>query len=365
MRVLCIDDDAAALAALRQTLEMDGHGVETALGAAAGWESFNRGVRTGQPFGGVFLGGQASDMQDLARRIKDARPQTIVIGSAEASLSERVAWPQQLDHFLLRPLAPADVRRALQSGARSDGAIKAEAEDVIRVILVDDHPVVRERIRAVLAASDDLTLVGEAADATEARRLIEQRKPDVVLMDLNLPGISGHEAIRHLRQEWPDIKVVVLTVNDSEWSFIEAMRNGACGYLLKDGPHDLIPLAVRSALHGGSLVPHRLLEYHAVAQPRSHRGQARALPELTARELEVLRLVARGLHNRVICERLHLAEVTVKKYVQSLIAKTGVHDRTQLAILAVRQGLGDDDEPAGSSNGNSDTRQSRPLMPAR
>lgn len=217
---------------------------------------------------------------------------------------------------------------------------------MVKVMLVDDHPVVREGLRTVIESAPDMDLVGEAGDGREALQMLAALRPQVMLVDLHLPDMSGLELIRHLRREWPSTAVVVLTVNDSHWSFTEALRAGACGYLLKDAAYDLIPLAIRAAAQGGSLIQQRLLAAHAqtlpaVSAPRSQ------LPELTAREADVLNLLAQGCKNRIISEQLHLAEVTVKKYVQSLIAKVGVEDRTQLAVLAARHGFGEDAEVAG------------------
>jgi DNA-binding NarL/FixJ family response regulator len=216
----------------------------------------------------------------------------------------------------------------------------------IRVVLVDDHPVVREGLRTVLHTDPGIDLVGEAADGAQALEIAGRLLPDVMLLDIQLPGRTGLEVLRELKSLHPQIGVVILTTHDSEVYFVEAMRTGASGYLLKDAPHELLGLAVRTAALGVRLVPPGMLDgvirgAEVVTRRTSDPTLDRITSQLTPRELDVLRLLARGAQNRVISEELHLAEVTVKKYVQSVVAKLAVPDRTQAALLAARLGLAD------------------------
>lgn len=216
----------------------------------------------------------------------------------------------------------------------------------VTVLLVDDHPVVREGLHTVLSADPVIELVGEASTGEEALEMLERLRPQVVLLDVQLPGMNGLDTLRAIKQRSKETAVVMLTVYDSEMYFIEAMRCGANGYLMKDAQQELISLAIRSAACGGCMVNMRMVA--ATAQRMRLPIETPPDPEvakitskLTPRELDVLRMLARGLQNRAISERLHLAEVTVKKYVQVVVAKIGVPDRTRAALLGARLGLGD------------------------
>lgn len=216
----------------------------------------------------------------------------------------------------------------------------------IKVLLVDDHPVVREGLRTVLRAEPGIELVGEAASGLHALNMMEVADPQVVLLDIQLPGMSGLETLREIKRRAPHVAVVMLTMYDSEVYFAEAVRLGANGYLLKDSPQELISLAIRAAGQGGMVIPPRLfetamrLQMDVPAKPVDRQLQE-LTSNLTPRECDVLRLLARGYPNRAISDEMHLAEVTVKKYVQSLVGKLGVPDRTHAALLAARLGLAD------------------------
>lgn len=220
------------------------------------------------------------------------------------------------------------------------------AASTIRVVLVDDHPVVREGLRAVLRDDPGIELVSEAASGAQAIDFVERDLPGVVLLDIQLPGISGLEVLRDIKHRHPEIGVVMLTMYDSEVYFVEAMRSGANGYLLKDASHALLCTAVRAAAMGGMIVHPRMLEVAVRGAEVSFRRTSdptleKVTSQLTPREFDVLRLLARGAQNRAISEQLHLAEVTVKKYVQSVVAKLAVPDRTRAALLGARLGLAD------------------------
>jgi two-component system, NarL family, response regulator LiaR len=209
----------------------------------------------------------------------------------------------------------------------------------IRVLLVDDHAVVREGLRTYLGLHDDVAVVGEAANGREAVEAAVRLRPDVVLMDLVMPVLDGVGAMRELRSELPDCRVIALTSFTDEGTLLPAIQAGAAGYLLKNVSPAELHRAIVTAHAGGALldpsVAARLLD--AIATPTA---PAAAAPErLTPREREVLALLGRGYANKRIARELGVAEKTVKTHVGHVLAKLGVTDRTQAALLAVREGL--------------------------
>jgi DNA-binding NarL/FixJ family response regulator len=201
---------------------------------------------------------------------------------------------------------------------------------VIRVLIADDHAVVRQGLRTFLDLQEDIEVVGEAADGAEAVALAERLAPDVVLMDLVMPGVDGVEAIRRLRERAPATRAVVLSSFIDDDRLFPVVRAGAAGYLLKDvQPAELVD-AIRT-VHGGGALLHPQVAARLLAEV--------AGDPLTPREREVLSLVGRGMANKVIARELGLAEKTVKAHVSSILAKLGVADRTQAALYAVREGL--------------------------
>jgi NarL family two-component system response regulator LiaR len=206
----------------------------------------------------------------------------------------------------------------------------------LRLLLCDDHEMVRTGLRTFLELQPGMEVVGEAATAEQALALIPRLAPDVVLMDLNLPGMTGVEAIRRIRADHPEVRVLALTSYAGEDSVLPAIRAGVSGYLLKDvGPAELAQ-ALRSVHRGGSPL-HPQVAATVMAQVTE---PARDL--LTPRESEVLRLVARGLTNRLIARELALSEKTVKAHLSAIFAKLNVADRTQAALYAVRTGLAEE-----------------------
>jgi two-component system, NarL family, response regulator LiaR len=205
---------------------------------------------------------------------------------------------------------------------------------VIRVVLADDHAVVRQGLRTFLDLQDDIEVVAEASDGLEAVEASERLDPDVVLLDLVMPGLDGLGALKRLREG--RARIIVLTSFGDDDKLFSALRGGAAGYLLKDvQPADLVR-AIRSAHAGESplspAIATRVVE--EVAQ-----GAVSAHDDLTPRELDVLTLIARGRSNKVIARELGVAEKTVKTHVSHILAKLGVSDRTQAALYAVKQGL--------------------------
>ena len=201
---------------------------------------------------------------------------------------------------------------------------------MIRVLIADDHAVVRQGLRTFLDLQDDVEVVGEAEDGAEALEAAERLAPDVVLIDLVMPGVDGIEAIRGLRERVPAARAIVLSSFIDDEKLFPAVRAGAAGYLLKDvQPQDLVE-AIRTVHGGGALLHPRVA---------SRLLEEMASDPLTPREREVLSLIGRGMANKVIARELSLSEKTVKAHVSNILAKLGVTDRTQAALYAVRAGL--------------------------
>ena len=213
---------------------------------------------------------------------------------------------------------------------------------MIRVLVVDDHPIVRQGLRSYLSTRDGIEVVGDANDGESAVTLAADLLPDVVLMDLAMPGMGGLAAIREIVALGRGTRILVLTSFSSEDQVIPAIQAGAVGYLLKDASPEEVEAAVRAVDAGeGRLDPSLAAVVMAVAAGRD-RADADAddgLSRLTPRETEVLRLLGEGLSNRALAERLFVAEKTVKTHVSSILAKLGLTDRTQAALFAVHHGL--------------------------
>jgi two-component system, NarL family, response regulator LiaR len=208
---------------------------------------------------------------------------------------------------------------------------------VIRVLIADDHAVVRQGLRTYLELQQDVEVAGEAADGEAAVAEAERLAPDVVLLDLAMPRLDGVAALRELRLRAPAARVIVLTSFGEDDRLFEALRAGAAGFLLKDTePPDLVR-AIRSAHAGES--PLSPATATRVVEEVARGGRPRAADLLTPRELDVLRLIARGRSNKRIALELGVAEKTVKTHVGHLLAKLGLADRTQAALYAVREGL--------------------------
>lgn len=200
----------------------------------------------------------------------------------------------------------------------------------IRLLLVDDHPAFRMGIAALIASEPGLEVVAQTGDGWAALGLYREKKPDVVLMDLHLPGVSGVEVTMSIRKEFPDARVVVLTTFDRDEDIYRAMQSGAKSFMLKDAPEDELAATIRAVHAGEPALPPKVAKRLADRRQRA---------DLSVRELEVLQLIIMGRSNKEISTSLLLSEETVKAYLKTLFTKLNVHDRTQAAISAIRQGI--------------------------
>lgn len=213
---------------------------------------------------------------------------------------------------------------------------------MIRVLVADDQALVRAGFRAILEEQDDLDVVGEAKDGGEAVAIARELRPDVVLMDVRMPGVDGIEATQRLLRDGDAPRVLILTTFDLDEYVYEALKAGASGFLLKDAPRDQLVGAVRTVAAGEALLApalvRRLIE-DFVRRPAPGARSPTELNDLTERELEVLTLVARGLANAEIAARLFVSEATVRTHVTHILAKLGLRDRVQAVVLAYESGL--------------------------
>jgi DNA-binding NarL/FixJ family response regulator len=207
---------------------------------------------------------------------------------------------------------------------------KLKKQNGIRVMLVDDHPAFRKGMAALIESEPDLSVVGQTGDGREALQIYRETKPDVVLMDLRLPGMGGVEAILAIRKEFPDARVIVLTTFDMDEDIFRAIQSGAKSYLLKDTPDDELSETIRAVHAGQQVLPPKVADRLAVRQRRA---------DMSEREMEVLQLLIKGRSNKEIGSSLFVCEDTVKAHLKSLFSKLGVHDRTEAAISAIRHGI--------------------------
>jgi DNA-binding NarL/FixJ family response regulator len=205
-----------------------------------------------------------------------------------------------------------------------------EFTGIIRVLCVDDHPLVRKGIASILANEADMELVGEANNGREAVEMFKEFKPDVVLMDLRMPDLDGTSATRMIRQEVPDAKIIALTSYDGDQDIYRALEAGVRGYILKEMVHTEVVRAIRTVHSGKRLMPQEVAERLSEYFPQV---------ALTPREVEVLGLVAKGMANKEIATRLGTASGTVKMHIQNILAKLGASDRTHAVTIAMERGI--------------------------
>ena len=204
------------------------------------------------------------------------------------------------------------------------------AEPVIKILLADDHFVVRMGLSTLINTQQDMTVVAEATNGKQAVEMFRAHKPDVTLMDLRMPEMNGIEAINAIREGDPDARIIVLTTYDGDEDIYRAFQGGARAYLLKDMHHDELLSAIRSVHQGQRFVPAAIANRLAERMPRS---------KLTSRELDVLKLIVKGMSNREIAASLAITEGTVKIHVNNLLSKLGVNDRTKAATTALQRGI--------------------------
>ncbi|MGG0669123.1 response regulator [Sporosarcina koreensis] len=214
---------------------------------------------------------------------------------------------------------------------------------MIKIMIVDDQPLVREGLSTLLGLRPGIEVVGMASDGKEALHKTADFFPDIVLMDIRMPGVNGVEGTRLLKDNFPDVKVLILTTfNDSEYIF-DALEEGASGYLLKDMPTDTIVQAILTVHHGGVVLPKeftsQVLAELRIKSQHSTVNMPERIEDLSDREVEVLTRLGEGLNNKEIAEALFITEGTVKNHVSNVIQKLGLRDRTQAAIYAVRHGI--------------------------
>ena len=205
--------------------------------------------------------------------------------------------------------------------------------DKIRLVIVDDHPVVRDGLRGMLESQPDFEVAGEASDGSAAVSLAESLKPDIVLMDLRMPVMDGVTALREIKTHNPQVQILVLTTYDSDADILPAIEAGAAGYLLKDSSREDLYDGIRAAARGETVLA------PAVAARLVGRMRATGEEQLSSREVEVLQLVAEGESNSEIASHLHISQATVKSHLVHIFGKLGVSDRTAAVTVALRRGI--------------------------
>lgn len=210
--------------------------------------------------------------------------------------------------------------------------------DPISMLIVDDHPVVRDGLVAILGTQPDFEIAGQAASGEAALALFERLRPDVILLDLEMPGMDGVEVIKRLRAARPDVKIVVFTAFDTDERILSALQAGAKGYLLKGAPRSELFEAVRIVYQGGSLLQ-PVVASRLLSQLAGSETAAPPAEELTPREFEVLGLLAQGKPNKEIAADLVISERTVKFHISAILAKLGATNRTEAVTIALQQGL--------------------------
>ena len=230
-----------------------------------------------------------------------------------------------------------------------EGILEMISQDVIKIALIDDHKLFREGVKRILSFEPAFDVVAEADDGRDAKEIVEKYRPDIVLMDINMPEINGIEATKQLLEDNPDLKVIILSIHDDENYVTHALQSGAQGYLLKEMDTDSLMEAIKVVYDGGSYlhpkVTHNLVqEYRRLVKNSQTENSVaeieyrKPLHLLTKRECQVLQLLSEGQSNRKIAETLVISEKTVKNHVSNILQKMNVNDRTQAVVTAIRNG---------------------------
>ena len=218
-----------------------------------------------------------------------------------------------------------------------------KSPDAIRVLIVDDHALFRRGLQMVLEQESDILVVGEGGDGAEAVAKAQELMPDVVLMDVRMPKRGGIDATRQIKEILPHVKILMLTISDEEADLYDAIKAGATGYLLKEVSIEEVGAAIRSVQTGQSLISpsmaSKLLSEFATMVKRADEKQSTPQPRLTDREMEVLKLVAKGRNNRDIAKELFISENTVKNHIRNILEKLHLHSRMEAVVYAVREKL--------------------------
>jgi DNA-binding NarL/FixJ family response regulator len=232
----------------------------------------------------------------------------------------------------------AESREVSVAEAETDGVV-----DPIRVLVVDDHALFRRGLQMVLGAESDVEVVGEASDGAEALKVASETLPDIVLMDVRMPRRGGIDATTAIKDAVPSAKIIMLTISDEEADLYDAIKAGAMGYLLKEISIEEVATAVRAVYNGQSLISpsmaSKLLNEFATMVRKDDERQQVPTPRLTDREMEVLKLVAKGLNNRDIAKKLFISENTVKNHIRNILEKLQLHSRMEAVVYAVREKL--------------------------
>jgi len=213
--------------------------------------------------------------------------------------------------------------------------------DKIKVMIADDHPLVRQGIKQILELEDDIVVIGQASNGNEAVKIARECKPDVILMDINMPVANGIQAIKELRQDQNQFKIIVLTIHQDREYLFKTIQLGAEGYVLKDAEPYVLIDAIRNVYHGQTYIQSNMTkelvkEFNRVTLKEKENNEYN---NLTAREIEVLELIAEGMINKEIAKQLYISEKTVKNHVSSIFKKLNVSDRTQAAIYAFKNNI--------------------------
>lgn len=213
-------------------------------------------------------------------------------------------------------------------------------ENPATIMMVDDHPLLRKGLNQLIELEDDLKVVGEASSGKEAIELAQKLEPDLITLDLNMQGMDGLETLKHLRDNRVDSRIIMLTVSDNEEDVVEAVRSGADGYLLKDMDPEEIVEKLREAALGKMVMSAKLTEVLASALRKPERAGNRELASLTSRELEILKLIAKGMSNKLIARELDITDGTVKVHVKHFLKKLNLRSRVEAAVWMINHQKG-------------------------